>query len=487
MFVKKRLFSFLLLIGLLTITYRTSFSSDFGWHLRTGATIFQTQQIPSTDTYSYTFFGTPYIYHSWLAEVLIYLFYSIGSQWGVSLLYSLLLGTGVFLIVKDKKLTLFEILLFFSLVFSLLQMIGFRTQTFSFFFLSLTYYLTLPERLTKTKKPFLWISCLIPIFILWANTHPGFLLGLVFAGYNLVVWSLTQRKSFKTLVYSIFLLLIAFVGTLVNPYGYHLHEFLIKMLTNSSASKYIFDWIPFLELPSLELKYKLFVIMLFLIVMVTPSKRVFDKWLFLIVFLFMLQSTRYTMPFSLLLFILFPETLRWLSLWLQRQNSLYKKLMSGLLWTLIFAMGVNFSLTAQATYCANSNPVCLEEKAPSDFKYPYQAVDYIRNNEVPNNIFNDFNWGGYLIWQLPERKFFIDGRMDNFFYPDGTSFLETFVSVVRADDGWDKTLNRYQINTILLRPNFPLIEKLRQDKNWQVVFENETSIILVRDETETIQ
>ena len=41
---------------------------------------------------------------------------------------------------------------------------------------------------------------------------------------------------------------------------------------------------------------------------------------------------------------------------------------------------------------------------------PCQAVEFLEAQEVKGNIFNRYEWGGFLIWQLPEYKIFVDGK-----------------------------------------------------------------------------
>src|ERR1700730_932413 len=45
---------------------------DFFWHLTTGKLIAETGRVPSTDPFSFTWFGRPWTPHEWLSELLIY-------------------------------------------------------------------------------------------------------------------------------------------------------------------------------------------------------------------------------------------------------------------------------------------------------------------------------------------------------------------------------------------------------------------------------
>ncbi len=43
-------------------------------------------------------------------------------------------------------------------------------------------------------------------------------------------------------------------------------------------------------------------------------------------------------------------------------------------------------------------------------QYPVQAVEHVLQARYPGPLFNDFDWGGYLIWALREYPVSMDGR-----------------------------------------------------------------------------
>ena len=46
--------------------------------------------------------------------------------------------------------------------------------------------------------------------------------------------------------------------------------------------------------------------------------------------------------------------------------------------------------------------------------FPEKALPYVRSLAGQGNLLNNFNWGGYLEWQAPAVKEFIDPRNDIF-------------------------------------------------------------------------
>jgi hypothetical protein len=109
--------------------------------------------------------------------------------------------------------------------------------------------------------------------------------------------------------------------------------------------------------------------------------------------------------------------------------------------------------------------------------YPAAAVDFIANNNLPQPIFNEYVWGGYLIWRLyPNYRVSMDGRADVY----GDDLIDEFLSVHDGEPKWRESLDRRGVRTVLVQPDVPLASLLRVDAGWQKVFEDQSSIIFVR-------
>jgi hypothetical protein len=110
-------------------------------------------------------------------------------------------------------------------------------------------------------------------------------------------------------------------------------------------------------------------------------------------------------------------------------------------------------------------------------KFPAAAMEIIRINQLPQPVYNEYHWGGYLIWKLyPAYKVFIDGRADVY----GDAFFEQFMSAHAGEPGWRETLERYGVRTVLVTPDSALASLLREDQAWHKVFEDSQSVIFVR-------
>src|SRR5207248_8217991 len=80
----------------------------------------------------------------------------------------------------------------------------------------------------------------------------------------------------------------------------------------------------------------------------------------------------------------------------------------------------------------------------------------------------------YLIYRLyPSTQVFVDGRND--FY--GADFVIRCEHLVNARYGWETELKRYGVNAVLLKPNAPLSEVLKESRTWRVAFDNGSAIL----------
>ena len=115
-------------------------------------------------------------------------------------------------------------------------------------------------------------------------------------------------------------------------------------------------------------------------------------------------------------------------------------------------------------------------------RFPEKAVEFIEKNSPDGKIFNHFNWGGYLIWELyPRYKVFIDGRSLNL------RALSHYTYMLWDPSTATKLLNGYGIRTVIIPPGNPftgeayeLVKILDFDKQWHLVFRDQFSLVYVR-------
>jgi len=492
---KGKLIQFAFLILCFVFLFRVVLDPDLGWHLGVGKYIWENKTVPQKDLFSFSLPDYPYIYHSWLAEVFLYAAYRNFGLWGVTFFYCFFATFSIWLIVKTCRLRvdMHGIYLFFLLLIPLIQSVVFlRLQVFSFLGLSFIYYIF--RRYLQSETKLVWLLPII--FLLWANLHGGFFLGLLFFLSLLLIEALVFL--FKEVVpFKVFgnlgsalplkkglMLLLSFlasiIAVLLNPYRAKIYEQAFLMGTNQFATKFNLDWSPLVRSGDLSWLSAIILFALIVGLLIFKSKvELREKLLVLLFFSLALKLNRFSLallPPLLVASVVLGNELaqKFKPPW--QELRLFLQLMICIVFLVYVGTACDFFLRMKRAYADES--IFAQEIVPP-YTYPWKAVEYIRQNPVPERLLNDYNWGGYLIWKLPERKFFIDGRMDNFFV-DGEPFASYQQEIVSLGPKWEEYLNRYQIEAVLISSQWPLAQALRLLPQWKLLYEDETSVLFTR-------
>ena len=121
----------------------------------------------------------------------------------------------------------------------------------------------------------------------------------------------------------------------------------------------------------------------------------------------------------------------------------------------------------------------------TEHKFSFAAAEFLRKNPIPGKMFNFFDIGGFLDWQLyPQALTFIDGRTYN-----QEVFMEHQV-VTGAMPGWEKVLEKYGINYVVLKSMdssgmiLPIVPVLANSSGWSLVFSDGLFVVFVRNTPE---
>jgi tetratricopeptide (TPR) repeat protein len=117
--------------------------------------------------------------------------------------------------------------------------------------------------------------------------------------------------------------------------------------------------------------------------------------------------------------------------------------------------------------------------------FPSRAAAFIRRQQLPGNIFEDYELGGYAAWSLgPKYPDFIDGRGNN---PDLAIEQFNLYSEDPDSAAWQTEAERWNLNVLLvstaglrgLRNMDPY--KFCQSMNWRPVYMDDVSLIFLRN------
>jgi hypothetical protein len=108
-------------------------------------------------------------------------------------------------------------------------------------------------------------------------------------------------------------------------------------------------------------------------------------------------------------------------------------------------------------------------------RFPVQAADFVRQQQLPGPIYNSFGWGGFLIWYLPEYPVVIDGRTD--LYGDDIVKLSTKTSQA-VSYAQDPYLNEARV--VLVEQIIPLVKFLSEDPRYELLYKDKIAAVFRR-------
>ncbi len=477
--IRRQWFVFALFVGVLTMALRPVADPDFWWHLRAGRWMVEHRVILYQDIFSFTKAGQEWIAHEWLSEWLMYGLYRLGGLPLLILFFAgLVTATFAVLYLRTEGK---PYLAGFSLVLGFLAtapVLGARPQMFTFFLSGLYWYLLERYRREGFSR---WLMPLPLLMLLWVNLHGGYAVGLLLLGaFGLEAtfeqWRKRERASSGAPGQVVPLgvaLLLSTAAVMANPNGLRLYRYPFETLGSPTMQRYIQEWFsPDFHLAHWQPLAVLLVVLLLAAFFARPRVSLANAALLAFFCYATLRSGRHV-PFFVLaavpvlgaacetilgkylpaLPVEEPPRLRWKA---------YHIALAGLL--LLAALGRSLSVFRQQTES--------EEE-----KFPARALAWFRENRPPPNLYNTYDWGGYLLWHLyPEYRVFIDGRADLY----GDEFIEEFLRIYRAEKGWEAGLERYGVNTVLIQPSAPLAKVLQQSDSWARAYGDEQAVIFIR-------
>lgn len=478
----RQVFFIILVLCLFLMTLRPIADPDFWWHLRTGQFIVQTHTIPHVDPFSYTKSGQPWITHEWLSELLIYALFRLGSYGLLIFTFSIIITAAFLLTYLRSPLVTRPYISGFILLLGAIATAptwGVRPQMISLLLASL-FLLLLDHYRWDGNRRFL-----IPlpfIMLMWVNLHAGYFVGIALVGIYitgglvemLAAWfsKKEQEKTSHTLN-SILSLLITLgfciLATLVNPNGIRIIIYPFQTLTSPSMQQFIQEWFS----PDFHLMMwqpLAWLILALIGVGMINKKSISPTHIFLTLgFGYAALVSMRNIPFFALAAI--PVLTEQVGSLIEIHTSVYKP---GRLFRLAVPILLGGILLIT---CLRFIQVVQKQPEMEAENFPKTSVDWLLVNLHPGNLFNSYNWGGYLIWRMyPHYRVYIDGRADVY----GDAFIFDYLSIYNAEPGWQDKLNNHAIQTVLVEPYAPLANVLRQSPDWHIAFSDKVSTIFVK-------
>jgi hypothetical protein len=445
---------------------------DLGRHITIGNYIAENGTIPTFDVFSHTMYGERLVPHEWLVQWIFSRIHALAGLDGIVLLIALLIAkafTLVYLEIRKRNTPSFiafavAVLAAFA---SSLHWLA-RPHVFTFLFVAAW------TSLIANRRSRLWYFPLI--MLVWANAHGAFITGFAIWFAHMTGWAWDYLHKQSDCSHGLRLAVIglsSFAATLVNPVGWDLwrtstgyygNEFLVNS-TVEYLSPNFHNWStwPFLIilgicLLGLGFRVKLQTYETFLLV----------GWTVLSLYsarnipLFAIVAAPYV---ASILQAILPS-----SKVLQKIGTSFDRVEGN-------QKGIVLPLLAVALLVSNaiSQRALNPANAFDPDKFPVRAVDWLEVNPQEGRMFNNFIWGGYLLYRMfPRELVFIDGQTD--FY--GEAFSREYAQVMRLDEGWEDILTKYNVTWVIVETSRPLVSALKNELNWRVVYQDDTAAIL---------
>jgi hypothetical protein len=450
-----------LVVGCL-VPWRTALHNgvfdDTFWHWAMGNWMLDHHRVMTHDIYSYTVFG-----HSWITP-----------EWGYGILLAesvRLIGPVAFWLLSAglASLTVIAVAVRSRLVGAGWTWTGLlcmeagvavtlslddRPQMVSYFFLAL-----LLLMLSLARRSRAWLYPVPVLFVLWANLHGSFPLGLGILALEAIAAVVRVRVGRVTVSDplgakpAIATLVVSGLATLINPFGPRVYGSALGVTFNSTIRQFIQEW----QSPDFHNLAILSVVVLPLAITVAflafSSQRIPALELVLVAFLLVstLQAVRFLPYFAI----------AWCALAARCSPLPHERVRPTILvWPMLVVLGLSL---LQGPWWPAGTPAS---------SVPVRAVRYLEHERHGGRVFSTYLWNDYLDYVgIPV---FVDGRTE--LYTSGP-VLRQYLDVDNLTTAPNPILRSYRVEYVLWPTDSALSLYLEQNTSWQVVWRSRQAIV----------
>ncbi|HSX09972.1 MAG TPA: hypothetical protein VLF93_07485 [Candidatus Saccharimonadales bacterium] len=477
---------------------------DLGWHLKYGEYFWQHGSLLRDNTFSTMMPNYHWANTSWFTDIIAYTTYHLGGLFGLTLLSAAIVTATFYFFSKASGMTLWEKTIVFPIMVYLekpINSISFRGQQIVLLFIGILFYLL---SLYEKRPKLLWLS--VPLFWIWVNIDGEFLLGFALFGLWICLYILKKivekvfifepkkghpqkwfgftwkklRQAFsdesREITMLLWILVACFGVTLINPFGYGLYMDALSHVGNPLLHD-IGEYLPF-EMYSQGWWNEILVGALLMLGLFFLSFRGKFFQLFpilgggLVLYLLSLETLRFAWPSYYLLFPLLSLT----AIFLRPDNKKATKITSTILLLLFIGVGTWSRYPFTQYVYDNWDAYCNVQVLPCSPASAKFMIDHHYNH----NVFSLYGWGGWLIWNYPQIKPTIDGRM-HLWVQNGYSAFTAYYSIEQNFTDIDTT----PYDVAYMSPQKPvygrLVELSKMGK-WKEVYKDNAAAIFVRED-----
>jgi len=456
---------------------------DIFTQVKLGELILDQGSLITNDSFTYSLSDVRIPSIGWLAQVMFALLYRFYSWTAVQCVH-VLLYSGAFVIAamspsldsakKRGDISLFSLAAAVLLAFLVsLNNSSVRPQSFAFFCFSSLLYVLQSNWHLRTK-----LLALIPVVLLWQNTHPSLIIGICASAIMLLSSCLATfnnpdaAKPWGLL----FLLVIIVLAQLATPMGWHLFEIQAQNALVSHEWVGVTEWLPPWH-EAVRITMLAFWIALAITVgLITKLKgkvRFADLSMFGAFTVLTLYACRFAVFWSL---VMVPIWAMWIEQakpatffsWRgNRQISIQSLVATFVIGVIIIGFSVPIL-----------RPSIIDQKS-----VPIQGIGQLKSVFARGRIYNWSEYGGPLSFAAyPNWQVTVDGRL----YLYNKAFWENYIRTAYGKIPLQEIIKRHKPDAFFLQPGFhhELIAMLRRSQDWREFYADRMCVIFLPSKSE---
>jgi hypothetical protein len=488
----------LFILFIVNLTMQPLIEPDFGWHLRAGLDFLdQGGRLPTHDPYSHTMPDWAWVEHAWLTDAVVAIVYRAFGPAGslAVMIWFAAVAVAAFLIGAAHAQASWTSRLA-AIVASLwvaLPFLGARTQLMSLAGIALV--LWLYHHIAQGRTALIWLYP--PVFFLWANLHGGFTAGLAVLGVILAVSIMARLASMrwptlmqfhepllpdKQLASLAASFLLSCGATVVNPYGWRLHREIYESLSDRFMLEQLREWQPLSFEGWAGTAFLLYLVVVTGAALFWYRRAEPIRWALLAVSL--VWAFWHRRNVTIFLVVAAPLVAEFIQAGSRSIAGLIPPARRAAV-ILVLTLMTGLALVSldgdhlERLVSAGTEP----EKFFQQTEYPIEAVTWVKANrdQVGRRLYNDYGYGGFLLWWMPDEKIFIDGRMPAWRIGDRAIFSDYMTISAGAAAARD-LLEKYRVDWGLIQRDSPLAVILARDPAWRQLYADSKVVIMRRNQ-----
>ncbi len=480
---------------------------DVFWHLATGRFVVENGYVPDKDVFGALTQNTEWIPFEWGWDVISYELYNTGGYNAIfifrSLIFCLIFFIYFRLLKKFNVNSVISAVLLFILLMAVNDRLSPRPHMFTYLFFVVLLYLFTTFKYIDREKYFKRLFSLPLIFLLWGNLHLGVIAGglllFIFTLSEVIIYyypsrfsnsenkALSREQLKKLAIISIASALVL----LINPHGIQTYIYAYSH-TKMKMLESILEWQnPFtgkIEMTFVVTLYKIFLFTGIIVLIYAYKKRDLTAAMIYLAFaVYSVRAIRFTVDYEIVIVFFIAVCVDYYLKHFIKSNSFSDKLLNGNITKVVFAV---FFIYVSSQALSDNLYIALKYNKQSGWgineEYiPVALFNFIKENNINGTPFNNFESGGYLIWNSPGQKNFIDSRNIN------DEIFNEYMSILYMNPGFENKLEKDGVDYVIyFEPKlakYPnnlkksITEFLFKNKNWKLLYWDDKSMLFLKD------